>query len=209
MTNNIFCSQCGSSNNPNARFCQKCGASMSAGVPVIAPVSGTMVSSGPAAAVMAAVPGQQYGGFWIRFLAVIVDHLILNAAFLPIASVFGLLHFGALGRFDHTIDVDDIVLFFAGLSTIITILFIGHWLYEALLTSSAWQGTVGKKLLGLKVTDDFGRRISFARATGRYFSKILSGMLFCIGYIMAGFTDRKKALHDMIAGTVVAKGSGI
>ena len=205
MTNNIFCSQCGSSNNPSARFCQKCGASIVSGVPAVAPVSGTMVSSGPAAAVMAAVPGQQYGGFWIRFLAVIVDHLILNAALLPLASIFGLLHFGGLGRLDHTIDADDIVLLFAGLSTLLTILFVGHWLYEALLTSSSWQGTVGKKILGLKVTDDFGRRISFARATGRYFSKILSAMIFYIGFIMVAFTDRKKALHDMIAGTVVIK----
>jgi uncharacterized RDD family membrane protein YckC len=205
MTNNIFCSQCGTSNNPSSRFCQKCGASIVAAVPAVAPVSGTMMSSSPAAAVMAAAPGQQYAGFWIRFLALVVDHLILNAALLPIASTFGLLHFGTLGRFDHEIDPADIAILFAGLSTLIAILSVASWLYEALLTSSSWQGTVGKKLLGLKVTDDFGNRISFARATGRYFSKILSAMICYIGFIMAAFTDRKKALHDMIAGTVVIK----
>jgi len=139
MTNNVFCSQCGTSNNTSSRFCQKCGASIAAGAPAITPVSGTMVSSGPAAAVMAVAPGKQYGGFWIRFLAVIVDNLILNAAFLPIASMLGILHLGALGRLDHDIEPADIALFFAGLSTLFTILFVGHWLYEALLTSSAWQ----------------------------------------------------------------------
>lgn len=205
MTSNIFCSQCGSSNSTNARFCQKCGASLFAGVPAVAPVAGTMVSSAPAAAVMAAVPGQRYAGFWIRFLAVIVDGIILRIALQPVLAVLGLPRFWWFGRMNHSIDIDDMVLFFTMLSSVLAVFFIGHWLYEALLISSAWQGTVGKRLLNLKVTDDLGNRISFARATGRYFSKILSGMFFCIGYIMAAFTDRKKALHDMIAGTVVIK----
>jgi uncharacterized RDD family membrane protein YckC len=59
--------------------------------------------------------------------------------------------------------------------------------------------------LGLKVTDTEGRQISFARASGRHFAKILSGMILLIGYIMAGFTERKQALHDVIAGTLVVR----
>ena len=59
--------------------------------------------------------------------------------------------------------------------------------------------------LGLKVTDLQGKRISFARATGRHFAKLLSGMILLIGYIMAGLTERKQALHDMIAGTLVVR----
>jgi uncharacterized RDD family membrane protein YckC len=59
--------------------------------------------------------------------------------------------------------------------------------------------------LGLKVTDLTGRRISFARASGRHFAKIISGMTLYVGYIMAGFTDRHQALHDIIAGTVVER----
>jgi uncharacterized RDD family membrane protein YckC len=73
------------------------------------------------------------------------------------------------------------------------------------LTSSSWQGTVGKRLLRLKVTDEAGNRIGFGRATGRFFAKILSNLLFCIGFIMIAFTDRKRGLHDMIAGTLVMK----
>jgi uncharacterized RDD family membrane protein YckC len=83
--------------------------------------------------------------------------------------------------------------------------FVGQWLYEALLTSSSWQGTIGKRVLRLKVVDEAGNRIGFGRATGRFFAKILSSMFFCIGFIMIGFTDKKRGLHDMLAGTVVMK----
>jgi uncharacterized RDD family membrane protein YckC len=80
-----------------------------------------------------------------------------------------------------------------------------NWIYEAALESSSHQATLGKMALGLKVTDTEGRQISFARASGRHFAKILSGMILLIGYIMAGFTERKQALHDVIAGTLVVR----
>jgi uncharacterized RDD family membrane protein YckC len=86
-----------------------------------------------------------------------------------------------------------------------TIGLLGSWIYEAAMESSSKQATLGKMALGLKVTDLEGRRISFARATGRHFSKIISGCILLIGYIMAGFTQRKQALHDMIAGTLVER----
>ena len=88
-----------------------------------------------------------------------------------------------------------------------TIGLLGSWIYEVAMESSAKQATVGKMALGLKVTDLEGRRISFARATGRHFAKLISGMIFLVGYIMAGFTQRKQALHDMIAGTLVQRTS--
>ena len=77
------------------------------------------------------------------------------------------------------------------------------WLYFAGLESSEWQGTVGKRLLGMRVTGMDGQRISFFRATGRYLSKFLSSALLMIGFIMIAFTARKQGLHDMIAGTLV------
>lgn len=87
----------------------------------------------------------------------------------------------------------------------VAIFFCANWIYEAAMESSSKQATVGKMALGLRVTDLEGRRISFARATGRHFAKIISGMTLLIGYIMAGFTERKQALHDMIAGTLVQR----
>ena len=79
------------------------------------------------------------------------------------------------------------------------------WLYFALLESSPKQATLGKMALGIKVTDLDGNRISFGRATGRFFAKIISGVILMIGYIMAAFTAKKQALHDIIASTLVIK----
>ena len=79
------------------------------------------------------------------------------------------------------------------------------WLYGALMESSPYQATLGKMALGMKVTDLYGNRISFARATGRHFAKYISMITLCIGFIMVGFTERKQGLHDMIAGTLVLK----
>jgi uncharacterized RDD family membrane protein YckC len=59
--------------------------------------------------------------------------------------------------------------------------------------------------LGIRVTDLDGGRISFGRATGRYFGKILSGLILGIGFLMAAFTERKQALHDLLAGTLVVR----
>jgi uncharacterized RDD family membrane protein YckC len=80
-----------------------------------------------------------------------------------------------------------------------------NWLYEALMTSSSKQATLGKMALSLKVTDKEGRRLTFLHATGRHFAKFVNGFTMNIGYIMAGFTDRKQGLHDMIAGTYVIR----
>ena len=80
------------------------------------------------------------------------------------------------------------------------------WLYYALFESSSWQATPGKSLLGLYVTDLQGRPITFARATIRHFAKIISSLTFLVGYILAGFTEKKQALHDMIASCLVTSG---
>ncbi|MBS3800254.1 MAG: RDD family protein, partial [Thioalkalivibrio sp.] len=62
-----------------------------------------------------------------------------------------------------------------------------------------------KRLFGLRVVDFDGERISFARATGRHFASILSGLTLGIGYIMVAFTRRRQALHDLIAQTLVVR----
>jgi uncharacterized RDD family membrane protein YckC len=85
---------------------------------------------------------------------------------------------------------------------ILAVMIVG-WLYYALMESSVNQATLGKMALGIKVTDLDGNRISFGRATGRYFGKIVSGMILYIGFIMAGFTEKKQALHDIMASCLV------
>jgi hypothetical protein len=83
------------------------------------------------------------------------------------------------------------------------------WLYYALCESSAWQATPGKLALGLRVTDECGRRIGVGRATGRFFGKFLSGLILDIGYMLAGWTERKQALHDLMAGCCVVRKEGL
>ncbi|MBI4809901.1 MAG: RDD family protein, partial [Ignavibacteriales bacterium] len=87
------------------------------------------------------------------------------------------------------------------IAMILTII-VGEWLYFALMESMK-GATLGKMALGIIVTDMKGNRISFGRATGRYYGKIISSLTLSIGYIMAGFTQQKQALHDIIAGCLV------
>lgn len=86
---------------------------------------------------------------------------------------------------------------------IILIVTIIGWLYYAGLESSSLQGTLGKRLMGIKVTDLDGDPIGFGTATGRFLGKAISSLILGIGYLMAAFTGKKQALHDMIAGTLV------
>jgi uncharacterized RDD family membrane protein YckC len=82
---------------------------------------------------------------------------------------------------------------------------VATWLYFALMESSPRGATVGKMVMGLRVVDEQGNRLSFLRATGRFFAKYISAIILMIGFLMAAFTDRKRALHDIIAGTLVVK----
>jgi uncharacterized RDD family membrane protein YckC len=192
--NILFCSQCGSQNAASATFCQKCGANL-----------GPSLSAAPVT-YPRAVSSAGYGGFWIRFLALIVDGIIVRVAVFPFAAVLGLMGLRHRAFFiGGRLDEHDIPAMVGAALATFWIFAAINWLYEALLTSSAWQGTVGKKILSLKVTDEAGNRISFARATGRHFAKYYLSTILLVGFIMAAFTDRKRALHDMIAATLVRK----
>lgn len=79
------------------------------------------------------------------------------------------------------------------------------WLYFSIMESSKAQATIGKMALSLKVTDMEGNRISFGRATGRFFGKFISEIILMIGFMMAGWTEKKQALHDMMADTLVIR----
>jgi len=206
--NFVFCSKCGAQNFATAQFCQKCGGGLSVSLASIpSAVPAPAYAAAPAVAYSAA-PISRYGGFWIRLLAHFIDHIILGAIAAPL---FFILVLPAILRVINEAERNRepspelIVAIVSSVFVYIMLAFVGQWLYEALLTSSSWQGTVGKRVLQLKVTDEFGNRIGFGRATGRFFAKILSSMFFCIGFIMVGLTDRKRGLHDMLAATLVMK----
>ena len=78
-------------------------------------------------------------------------------------------------------------------------------LYYTLLEASRWQATIGKRALHIQVTDDAGARLTWLRANGRYWAKLLSFLILGIGFLMILFTERRQGLHDLIAGTLVSR----
>jgi len=126
-----------------------------------------------------------YGGFWIRFVAYVIDSAIVTIAFVAIMFLLGMMG-----------------LELAGAQFIFAVLGILYW---ALMQSSKRQATLGKALCGLKVGGPNGERISVARALGREAAKIISSLTFLIGYVIAAFTRNKQALHDFVATTYVVR----
>lgn len=152
----------------------------------------------------------EYAGFWWRFLAAIIDNIVISFVagifIFPIMGIFGLSMYSMM---ESGMQVEDSPVFWGSIISMYAAIFfistVINWLYFAIMESSRTQGTVGKLVLKIKVTDYQYQRISFARATGRYFGKYISNFILLIGYIMAGFTEKKQALHDMIASCYVIK----
>jgi uncharacterized RDD family membrane protein YckC len=156
---------------------------------------------------------EDYAGFWKRFAAYIIDVIVLYIPNLLIMKAFGedaaqatlqqaMLAAGPnpdtlLAAYGHYYEAMHVAI---GLTSLLA------WLYFALCESSAWQATVGKLAMGIRVTDLQGRRISFPRALGRYAAKILSAMILLLGFLMVAWTRRKQGLHDMLANTLVLNG---
>jgi uncharacterized RDD family membrane protein YckC len=180
----VYCASCGTQNLDGAAFCQRCGIRLAAGA-----AASATASAASAAAVT-------YAGFWRRVAAFLLDGILITVALGILGGPFGvwrgwILHrpssFGGLpcfGGLFHTV---------------------AAWLYFALLESSGFQATLGKQVLGIVVTDLYGRRVSFARATARHFGKILSSITLGVGFAMAGFTARRQALHDILAECLVIR----
>jgi len=153
-----------------------------------------------------------YAGFWMRFVAIIIDGIIIGVAqsfvLVPLLAAVG---FGFASNADSMdfSDPDQA----AGIVASIAALMGGYWvlamviqvLYFTFMESSKLQATVGKLALGIKVTDLQGNKLDFTKALIRNLSRIISNFTLLIGYIIAGFTEKKQALHDMIASTLVVK----
>lgn len=210
----MYCSKCGANVADGTAFCSACGQPMvgfSVGQAVAAtpPAPGGTVYAPPAQAgwqAPVARPAVAYAGFWLRFVAWIIDRIVIQVAssilLLPFGASIGLRQFL---RNHPPSSPEELLPIFASMGRIFLLALVLTWLYYALLESSSWQATLGKKALGLEVTDLAGGRISFGRATGRYFARWISAMTLGIGFIMAGFTEKKQALHDILVGTLVIR----
>ena len=135
-----------------------------------------------------------YAGFWRRAIALFIDGLVLMV---PVLVLSGLLGVGVAAAGNGG----------GAEGLLVAVFYLAHFAirgaYFATMHSSGWQATLGKRAVGIKVTDDGGNRLTFAHALGRWFASALSFLTVYIGFLMAAFTDRKRALHDMVAGTQV------
>ncbi|MGA7918834.1 MAG: RDD family protein [Candidatus Acidiferrales bacterium] len=224
MGRQMYCSKCGTQLPVGSAFCNTCGnptgdSPAAAIEPPLglgggalpansAPSSVRPYDSLPLAAY--AIPLSAYAGFWLRFLAYAIDGVLMGIVFgilvLLWVAIVGIDYFRAMFE-DFRGDNPEFPVALIGAILLLSVAStLGTWLYHAWMESSQYQGTLGKMALGLTVTDLQGRRVGFGRATGRFFAKIITGLVpFGVGYMMAGFTEKKQALHDMIANCLVLR----
>ena len=160
------------------------------------------------------VDTSDYAGFGLRLVAWLIDFImiaIVSGGAMTVLAALGLTAIGGIeGLEEMSHNIDDVppgvkAGVMAAYFGFLGFMGIAAWLYFALMESSYRQATLGKMAVGIQVTNMDGGRISFLNATGRYLGKIISGMIMYIGYIMAAFTERKQALHDMMASTLVLR----
>jgi uncharacterized RDD family membrane protein YckC len=156
---------------------------------------------------------EDYAGFWKRVAAYIIDIIVLYVPNLLIEKAFGMAAAReamkqalANAAGDPGAMMAAQAHFYATMWPAFLATFVLAWWYYALCESSAWQATVGKLALGIRVTDMEGRRLKLGRALIRYPAMILSTLIIFIGFLMVAFTRRKQGLHDILAGTLVLNG---
>lgn len=169
-------------------------------------------SSSPYAAPMAPVGGHMavvhdgevvYAGFWKRFAAYTIDSLVVGIVGAILQMVIAGVMFGGMAALGNP---SELLATGAGIGGLLLLYLAPLALgaaYYGFFHASANQASLGKMAVGIKVTDEYGEHISFWRGFWRYFGLIVSSIPLGIGLIMAGFTDRKRALHDMMCSTLV------
>ena len=188
----MICHRCGKIFQGAARFCPGCGLELSGTAQLDVhdqPIPSPSSQAGSPSPVV-------YAGFWRRVAAFLIDRFLLS--FVNVALC--LFYFFLSGMDWRGEELRTLSLTSAVFG------FLLKWLYYTVLESSASQATLGKAIIGIRVTDEQGRRISLLKANARYWAKILSTVTLGFGYLMAGFTRRKQALHDLVAGTLVVRG---
>jgi uncharacterized RDD family membrane protein YckC len=173
------------------KFCPTCGKPLQFENAEICPNCGVRINEPPKPS------GEKYAGFWIRFGAQFIDSIILTI----LSFVMGFF----IGLYVGVVNPQGVNNFGSTAWNITFFIFylIMSWIYFAYQESSSKQASLGKQACGLIVTDTEGNRLSFGTATGRWLAKIFATLIFGIGLIMIGFTERKQGLHDLIVNTYV------
>ncbi len=194
------CPACGKQLSAKARKCNRCGERLEPTATVATAQTTHQVFHRPTA--KSSRSDIWYAGFWRRTLAYVIDNVAFYIMLYGISRGIGfilkkMVESGALSADSIRDNAQMLTWIFMAFPVII------FWLYYAISESGTHQATIGKRLLGLYVTDTDGRAITFARATGRHFAKIFSFAFFGLGIIITGFTRQKQGAHDMLSGCLV------
>lgn len=203
----MFCQSCGSNVADGVSFCTSCGRPI-VGYAVAQPSGAGAIAVTPPTSM--AVATSNFAGFWLRLVAAILDNIILSVPTVPLVLLVfaSMLPELAAMRGNPALLVAS---FLPRIIFMVIILLALKWLYWSLMESSSWQATLGKKALGLYVTDMGGNRITFGKASGRFWSGRglslvpLGNLYYLVDCICCGFTEKKQAVHDMIAGCLVMR----
>ena len=146
-----------------------------------------------------------YASFISRTIAFIIDYLLISFILGVILSIIKPLGFAFEGPEVMEYNEETIRELRDAAGPIMPFFFVGMWLYNAIMHASRWQATLGKRFVGIVVTDLDGERINFLKASLRFAGKLVSMMILLVGFLLAAITSRRQALHDLIGGTVVLK----
>lgn len=136
----------------------------------------------------------RYAGFWIRAVAALIDSVIFYALFYLTLKVLGIDYFSLV--------LDPVAMQAAMPKVIIVALLLGFG-YYIYFNASKYQGTPGKMVMGIKIGEMDGSRITMLKSVGRYFAYCLAAMILFIGLFMIGWDKKKQGLHDKICNTLV------
>jgi uncharacterized RDD family membrane protein YckC len=197
----LTCEKCGTEIQQGASSCLQCGIPVSVAQigPVYVPQTAPRPETIPAIPQSAATQARPvYAGFWLRAAAFLIDNLIFGFMFAVVVAIYSP---ALLTSPDPNALKFKVISLFTRLGLLV---FLMIWVYFTSFEASVWQATPGKRILGLYVTDLSGRPLTFARAAIRNVARLISGVML-IGYILAGFTEKKQTLHDILAGCLVLR----
>ena len=192
------CVSCGNPLLPDGEFCLFCGDVLSS---LTHPKENSSHLLHSVEATLVTKVRMEYAGFWLRVWAGAIDVTLEALAALLLTVIVDFLLKLTTPKFG----LSPITVSYVTGIVFIFVLAIGAWLYSAFTESSEWRATVGKRIIGLEVLTASGGRLSFGQATVRHFMKFLSLFTATVGFMMAGWTKRRRALHDMPSDCIVVR----
>lgn len=194
------CNSCGNPALPDGKFCLFCGDVLTESPEKALSIADLSNSNAESAAATRESP--EYAGFWLRVWAGAID-VCIEAIGALLFSI--LVYYAILLMIDPSYGLTRATAAYVSGIAAIAFLIIEAWLYCAFTESSSHRATLGKRIVGLQVVTASGDKLSFGQATVRHFMKFLSLFTAAVGFMMAGWTKRRQALHDMPSDCVVIR----